>query len=100
MSRGITASDFIVSLGGWAVPGGTQDQQAGTFMHELGHNLALFHGGFENRNRKPNYLSVMSYACQMGGLIRGGTGVHGHRTRPGRRAVGNTGRGRGRRPGG
>src|SRR5439155_12618084 len=30
-------------------------------MHELGHNLNLRHGGFNNDNCKPNYLSVMNY---------------------------------------
>jgi predicted SprT family Zn-dependent metalloprotease len=33
-----------------------------TFVHELGHNLGLRHGGFENLNRKPNYPSLMNYA--------------------------------------
>ncbi|WP_436925749.1 PKD domain-containing protein [Halosimplex amylolyticum] len=32
-----------------------------TTMHELGHNLGLRHGGDENRNNKPNYLSLMNY---------------------------------------
>jgi hypothetical protein len=41
----------------------------GTFMHELGHNLGLHHGGDEDRNFKPNYLSVMSYSFQNDGLI-------------------------------
>jgi hypothetical protein len=35
--------------------------QAGTFMHELGHNLGLDHGGDSPVNYKPNYLSVMNY---------------------------------------
>ncbi len=35
--------------------------QFGTVMHELGHNLSLGHGGFENTNYKPNYLSIMNY---------------------------------------
>jgi hypothetical protein len=30
-------------------------------MHELGHNLGLWHGGGDNINYKPNYLSVMNY---------------------------------------
>ncbi|MBI3854780.1 MAG: hypothetical protein HY293_03715 [Planctomycetes bacterium] len=34
---------------------------AGTFMHELGHNLGLQHGGDESVNFKPNYVSVMNY---------------------------------------
>ncbi len=33
-----------------------------TFVHELGHNLGLRHGGHENLNRKPNYPSLMNYA--------------------------------------
>jgi uncharacterized repeat protein (TIGR01451 family) len=50
------------------------DLVAGTFMHELGHTLGLFHGGGRgippsmatNRciNYKPNYLSVMNYSFQ------------------------------------
>jgi len=40
--------------------------QAATFMHELGHNLGLYHGGDERTNNdKPNYLSVMNYAYQI-----------------------------------
>lgn len=42
--------------------------QASTLMHELGHNLGLRHGGFENRNYKPNYLSVMNYLYQLNGV--------------------------------
>ena len=53
-------NDFMVTLGsnpGWLQPGkdkvfgtpddipGTPDQQAGTFMHELGHTLGVQHGG-------------------------------------------------------
>jgi hypothetical protein len=69
LSRGIQGEDFIVTLGSFA---NTEDQQAGTFMHELGHNLGLRHGGGDNTNRKPNYLSVMSYSFQMPGLQIGG----------------------------
>lgn len=72
ISRGISASDFIVSLGSWDGNTGTLEQQAGTFMHELGHNLGLWHGGNENVNRKPNYLSIMSYTFQVFGIIQGG----------------------------
>ena len=72
--------EFMVTLGydgdpvkgttGWARnPAGTHAvgnviQQAGTFMHELGHNLGLHHGGFDDTNCKPNYISVMSYSLQ------------------------------------
>jgi hypothetical protein len=44
--------------------GGTYDQQAGTFMHELGHALGLRHGGGDGVNGKPNYHSVMNYTWQ------------------------------------
>lgn len=75
-SRGIPGHDFLVTLGNWATPGGTEQQQAGTLMHELGHNLGLEHGGNEAANDKPNYLSVMSYTYQMPGLqIDGVAGV-------------------------
>lgn len=57
-----------MSLGSWTqVNGhgvGTVDEQAGTLMHEFGHNLGLLHGGLDNVNCKPNYLSVMSYSRQ------------------------------------
>ena len=33
-----------------------------TIVHELGHNLNLFHGGNDSCNYKPNYNSIMSYA--------------------------------------
>ena len=75
-SRGIPGHDFLVTLGNWSTPGGTMQQQAGTLMHEFGHNLGLRHGGHENRNRKPNYLSIMSYNYQLGGLRF--DGVNGH----------------------
>lgn len=86
----ISGSDFIVSLGSYPSGfssgkpvgyGGSVSQQAGTFMHELGHTLGLAHGGpivengvpqiiFQvNENFKPNYLSVMNYSFQFYGLI-------------------------------
>ena len=63
---------------GFTGTNGNDDEQAGTFMHELGHNLNLRHGGFTgagssnyNMACKPNYLSVMSYSRQMssGGFL-------------------------------
>lgn len=37
------------------------DAAAAVFMHELGHNLGLRHGGGDNVNGKPNYPSIMNY---------------------------------------
>jgi len=66
------ASDLVVSLGSWANSTGTANQQAGTLMHELGHNLALQHGGQNGNNYKPNYISIMNYLFQTTGLITNG----------------------------
>ncbi|WP_202802527.1 zinc-dependent metalloprotease family protein [Candidatus Nitrosopumilus sediminis] len=60
----IPGNDFLITLGNWAGGVGSSDDQAGTFMHELGHNLGLFHGGHDDVNCKPNYLSVMSWSRQ------------------------------------
>jgi hypothetical protein len=71
ISDGIPAMDFIVSLGNFTAEDpntghitGTSAEQAGTLMHEFGHNLNLGHGGADDVNCKPNYLSVMSYTRQ------------------------------------
>ncbi len=90
-------NDFIVSLGDWPphnldkdydgfsdhggipLPGpgpsglpvhGRSLFHAVTFMHELGHTFGLGHGGFSDRNFKPNYLSVANdWFFAPGGLI-------------------------------
>jgi hypothetical protein len=76
----VGGNDFMVSLGSWGLVtqldgsrhnAGTTDQQAGTFMHELGHNLGLRHGGGDNSNCKPNYQSVMNYTLQTTNVITG-----------------------------
>lgn len=68
-------NDFIITMGNWGltnIPGSQLNQlinmQAGTVMHELGHNLGLLHGGNENLNYKPNYWSVMNYLYSLYGL--------------------------------
>ncbi|AGC42904.1 hypothetical protein MYSTI_01569 [Myxococcus stipitatus DSM 14675] len=65
ISRGLPAQDFLMTLGSF---NGTEQQQAGTFMHELGHNLGLRHGGNDDANYKPNYLSIMNYEYQFYGF--------------------------------
>jgi probable HAF family extracellular repeat protein len=43
------------------IRGNTVLQDAAVFMHELGHNLGLKHGGCDHTNGKPNYPSIMNY---------------------------------------
>jgi len=69
-SRGIGGSDLVVTLGSWGTT--SKETQAGTLLHELGHNLGLKHGGPDHEHYKPNYLSVMNYNFQMAGVKRNG----------------------------
>jgi beta-lactam-binding protein with PASTA domain len=69
VSQGLPSNSFVVSLGSKSGQVGTADEQAGTFMHELGHNLGLEHGGLDAVNYKPNYLSVMNYSFQSGLIV-------------------------------
>lgn len=71
----IFGNDFMVTLGHWGLSTDTPEAkylrinyQAGTIMHELGHNLGLMHGGDEYNNNKPNYYSTMNYLYQLMGL--------------------------------
>ncbi|MEU9078681.1 hypothetical protein [Kitasatospora sp. NPDC048538] len=74
IAAGAPSSDFIVSLGSFTNKVGDLDQQAGTFMHELGHNLGLKHAGnADTPNHQPQYFSVMNYSYQLGGLSIGTT---------------------------
>ncbi len=57
--------DFFVSLGAFNPSEQGPSQQAGTFMHELGHTLGLRHGGGDEDQFKPNYYSVMNYLFQL-----------------------------------
>jgi uncharacterized repeat protein (TIGR01451 family) len=66
-------NDLMVTLGGFgaggvAAAGGQRPADASTLMHEYGHNLSLGHGGFEGKNCKPNYLSIMSYSFQFANI--------------------------------
>lgn len=44
------------------------DRVRNTIIHELGHNLGLYHGGDIDCNGKPNYNSLMNYNHQFPGL--------------------------------
>jgi len=59
------ADDLIVSSNWWLE---YDESVASTIVHELGHNLGLRHGGFEDTNNKPNYNSVMNYNYQFPGV--------------------------------
>ncbi|MDP1662012.1 MAG: GC-type dockerin domain-anchored protein [Phycisphaerales bacterium] len=78
----LVGDDFMVTLGGFHLPGGTPTQQASTFMHELGHTLGLHHGGHEPTNFKPNYHSIMNYSWQLNYHIPGWTLDYSRQTRP------------------
>jgi len=66
----IWGNDFIVTFatfGNWHL----DTSQVGTFVHELGHNLGLRHGGIDdsssdrNETYAPNLPSTMNYRFQM-----------------------------------
>ena len=70
--------NFLMSFGkeGWEAdlatghPVGTPTHQGFTYMHELGHNIGLLHGGFESAPTcKPNYLSAMNYLFSLGQFV-------------------------------
>jgi uncharacterized membrane protein len=85
-SNGLGGNTLTVTLGQWddanIVYGGGGAAQchsfndcrvvtdAGTLMHELGHSLGLHHGGRDDEQFKPNYLSVMNYMFQMRGRVK------------------------------
>ena len=70
LSRGIPGGDFIVTDGPWGKAGFTRTQERGTFMHEFGHNLDLYHGGGKTGTGQGGtaYKSIMNYTYQLVGL--------------------------------
>jgi hypothetical protein len=80
----ILGNDSMVTFGGWGFNTNTasntnrlNNRMAATMMHEFGHNLNLRHGGNENVNNKPNYVSIMNYLYQLeciGPVTGAGTG--------------------------
>lgn len=71
----IFGNDILVSIGTFSFLSTQkmEEFQASTLMHELGHNLGLSHGGADDVNYKPNYLSVMNYLFQGNGVSPGNT---------------------------
>jgi hypothetical protein len=80
----IDGNDFMVSLGNVFNDKSirpTVFNLGGTFMHELGHNLGLRHGGGSDLNGdaedmpvfKPNFISVMNYKFQLNGIQQADT---------------------------
>lgn len=68
----LLGDDFLVSMGPFSNNIGTPFDRASTFVHELGHNLGLMHGGDQDQavvtQYKPNYASVMAYRYQLTGV--------------------------------
>ncbi len=60
----VRGDDTIVSLYCY----GSTGNVANTIMHEVGHNLGLWHGGDETTNYMWNYNSVMNYLYQFPGV--------------------------------
>jgi hypothetical protein len=55
-----TPGDFLVLAGDYLAENSVSET-ALVFIHELGHSLGLHHGGADEINFKPNYVSVMNY---------------------------------------
>ncbi|MCH8804857.1 MAG: hypothetical protein IH986_02060 [Planctomycetes bacterium] len=60
-SEGIPADNFVIFVGSSFFNTDHDERLAAVFMHELGHNLGLRHGGGDDINGKPNYPSIMNY---------------------------------------
>ncbi len=92
-SADLPGANLMITLGLWENFVGTPFVQASTTLHELGHNLDLWHGGlpailgskpvngqgtasYFEPNCKPNYLSSMSYMFQVHGLYKDDGSVH------------------------
>lgn len=69
----IWGNDFMVTFATWE-NWGDVTAETGTFLHELGHNIGLHHGGIHNGaadmdcTNKPNQPSTMNYRYQMEGV--------------------------------
>lgn len=72
----LDGNDIIISLGNLGLDSANTadlneliNYQAGTMMHELGHNLGSKHGGNVDINYKSNYISFMNYLYQLSGML-------------------------------
>ncbi len=69
---GQVADDFVVTLGSFSGQVGTAWDRAGTFAHELGHNLGLRHAGNMDASiagtNTPSVPSIMTYFFQLAGV--------------------------------
>ncbi|MCC6460203.1 MAG: hypothetical protein IT260_07015 [Saprospiraceae bacterium] len=69
----IRGNDCLVTLANFPEKN-SRTAQIGTFLHELGHNLGLRHGGIDNaaadanETFKPNQFSAMNYRYQFSGI--------------------------------
>jgi hypothetical protein len=66
LSRGIPDSDFVI-----ANCHASPRSDAEYFVHELGHNLGLRHGGNEDKNNKTPYFSAMNYGWALWAISKG-----------------------------
>ena len=73
----LPGQNFVIGMEAIALEGAPASLQrffvANSLMHELGHNLGLHHGGGigtvgDDKNFKPNYLSVMNYNYLFAGI--------------------------------
>lgn len=55
-------NDLVIAPGGAVTGNDPLGYMESQLMHELGHNLNLGHGGGDEINCKPNYLSIMNYS--------------------------------------
>jgi hypothetical protein len=78
----LPGDEFIAAVAGRSYPLGPAqitrwEMEGDVFMHELGHNLGLAHGGIPGQpNYKPNYLSIMNYNFDGLGLFINNTRGH------------------------